>query len=410
LARLGNADLVRGISPCLSLAPSVAETTPTSEVYEALVTACLRTLDAHHWLGDGELGDLRSPLERMRTTAGQVLAEFETVRALTRRAADALDEAAGRVAAVVRRLRGEQPREASAWVTGLTELRHAQGHLLTLKDMRYADRARIDELAAGAETDLASFGRRAVAFLAREDAFAGHHADVDRLVADAEAITTAAEAVPVAGRLEELADGLRTVTEVVASLDIADTTVRTAVLERVAEALGGVNRARATLDTRRRALLEKETRAGFAAELALLGRTVTGALAAADTPEACDDQLARALAQLEVLESRFAESDDVLGELMEQRTEIHDAFTARRQSLTDARAHRAEQLAAAAERALEAIARRCAALPDADAVSTYFVSDPLIVKVRRTADDLRALGDPGRAEELDGRIRTARQE
>ena len=410
LARLGNADLVRGISDCLSLARSVAETTPTSEVYEALVTACLRTLDAHHWLGDGELGDLRSPLERMRTTAGQVLAEFETVRALTRRAADALDEAAGRVAAVVRRLRGEQPREASAWVTGLTELRHAQGHLLTLKDMRYADRARIDELAAGAEADLASFGQRAVAFLAREDAFAGHHADVDRLVADAEAITTAAEAVPVAGRLEELADGLRTVTEVVASLDIADTTVRTAVLERVAEALGGVNRARATLDTRRRALLEKETRAGFAAELALLGRTVTGALAAADTPEACDDQLARALAQLEVLESRFAESDDVLGELMEQRTEIHDAFTARRQSLTDARAHRAEQLAAAAERALEAIARRCAALPDADAVSTYFASDPLIVKVRRTADDLRALGDPGRAEELDGRIRTARQE
>ncbi|CAL9392702.1 DNA repair ATPase [Streptomyces sp. enrichment culture] len=410
LARLGNADLVHGISDCLSLARSVAETTPTTEVYEALVTACVRTLDAHHWLGDGELGDLRSPLERMRTTAGQVLAEFETVRALTRHAADALDEAAARVAAVVRRLRGEQPREAAAWVTGLTELRHAQGHLLTLKDMRYADRARIGELAAGAEADLASFGRRAVDFLAREDAFAAHHADVERLVADAEAVTTAAEAAPVAARLEELADGLRTVTEVVASLDIADTTVRTAVLERVAEALGGVNRARATLDTRRRALLERETRAAFAAELALLGRTVTGALAAADTPEACDEQLARALAQLEVLESRFAESDDVLGELMDQRTGIHDAFTARRQSLTDARAHRAEQLAAAADRALEAVARRSAALADADAVSTYFASDPLVDKVRRTADELRELGDPVRAEELDGRLRTARQE
>ncbi|MEU3948579.1 DNA repair ATPase [Streptomyces sp. NPDC029526] len=410
LARLGNADLVRGISDCLSLARSVAETTPTTEVHQALVTACVRTLDAHHWLGDADLGDLRSPLERMRGTAEQVLAEFETVRSLTRHAADALDEAAGRVAAVVRRLRGEQPREAAAWVTGLTELRHAQGHLLTLKDLRYADRARIDELAAGAEADLASFGRRAVDFLAREDAFAAHHADVERLVADAEAITTAAGAAPVAARLEELADGLRTVTEVVGSLDIADTTVRTAVLERVAEALGGVNRARATLDTRRRALLDRETRAGFAAELALLGRTVTGALAAADTPEACDDQLARALAQLEVLESRFAESDDVLGELMDQRTAIHEAFTARRQSLTDARAHRAEQLATAAERALEAVARRSAALADADAVSTYFASDPLIVKVRRTADELRALGDRVRAEELDGRIRTARQE
>ncbi|MEU7467625.1 DNA repair ATPase [Streptomyces sp. NPDC044984] len=410
LARVGNADLVRGISDCLSLARSVTETTPTTEVYTALVAACVRALDAHHWLGDTGLGDLRTPLEEMRATSDQVLAEFETVRDLTVRAADALDEAADRIASVVRRLRGEQPREAAAWVTGLTELRHAQGHLLTLKEMRYADHARIDALADGAGADLASFGQRAIAFLAREDAFAAHHADVERLVADAGAITTAAEAVPVATRLDELADGLGTVTEVVAGLDIADTTVRTAVLERVAEAMGGVNRARATLDARRRALLDREARAGLAAELALLGQTVTGALAAARTPEACDERLTPVLARLEALESRFAEFDDVLGELADRRTEIHEAFSARKQSLSDARARRAEQLASAAVRVLETVTRRSAALPDADAVSTYFASDPLVAKVRRTADELRELGDRGRAEELDGRLRSAHQE
>ncbi|MER7484406.1 DNA repair ATPase [Streptomyces sp. NPDC126497] len=410
LARVGNADLVRGVSDCLSLARSVAETTPTTEVYTALVAACARALDAHHWLGDSELGDLRTPLEQMRATADQVLAEFETVRDLTGRAAAALDEAADRIASVVRRLRGEQPREAAAWVAGLTELRHAQGHLLTLKEMRYADHARIDALAEGAGADLASFGQRAIAFLAREDAFAAHHADVERLVADAESVTTAAEAAPVAGRLDELADGLGTVTEVVAGLDIADATVRTAVLERIAGATGGVNRARATLEARRRSLLDREARAGLAAELALLGQTVTGALAAADTPETCDEQLTRVLAQLESLESRFAEFDDVLGELADRRTEIYEAFSARKQGLSDARARRAEQLAAAAGRVLETVARRCAALPDADAVSTYFASDPLVAKVRRTAEELRALGDRVRAEELDGRLRSARQE
>ncbi|MEV0299658.1 DNA repair ATPase [Streptomyces prasinus] len=410
LDRVGNADLVRGISDCLSLVRSVTETTPTTEVYEALAAACVRTADAHHWLTDPELGDLRSTLEEMRTTAEQVLAEFETVRDLGRRAAAALDEAASRIGSVVRRLRGEQPREAAAWVAGITELRHAQGHLLTLKEMRYADHARIDALADEAGADLASFGRRAVAHLAHEDAFAAHHADVEHLVADAERIGTAAEAVPVAARLDELADGLRTVTEVVAGLDIGDATVRTAVLERVAEALGGVNRARATLDARRRGLRDREARAGFTAELALLGQTVTGALASAADPEACDEQLTRVLAQLETLESRFAEFDDVLGELAEQRTEIYEAFAARKQSLTDARARRAEQLASAAERVLETVARRSAALADTDEVSTYFASDPLVAKVRRTAGELRDLGDRVRAEELDGRLRSARQE
>ncbi|MER7838747.1 DNA repair ATPase [Streptomyces sp. NPDC096040] len=410
LARVGNADLVRGISDCLSITRAVAESTPTGEVYEALAAACVRAADTHHWLGEPELGDLREPLTQVRATAEQVLTEFETVQALTRQAADALTEADARIAAVVRRLRGEAPRGAAAWVTGLTELRHAQGHLLTLKDMRYADTARIDELATATEADLAAFGQRAVTHLAREEAFAEHLADVEQFVAEAESIATVAEATPVSARLDELTDGLHTVTEVVAGLDIGDATVRTAVLERIAEVLGGANRARATLDGRRRDLLDREGRAAFAAESALLGQTVTGALAAADSPETCDEQLAGVLVQIENLESRFAEFDDFLGALADKRDEVHEAFAARKQTLADARARRAERLADSAARVLGTVTRRAAALADADAVPTYFTSDPLPAKVRRTIDELRALGDQVRAEELDGRLKAARQE
>ena len=410
LARVGNADLVRGISDCLSITRAVAETTPTSEVYEALAAACVRAADSYHWLSEPEFGDLYGPLTQIRVTAEQVLAEFETVQALTRQATDALDDAAARIAAVVRRLRGEAPRGAAAWVTGLAELRHAQGHLLTLKDMRYADTARIDDLAADVETDLTAFGQRAVTHLAREDAFADHQIEIEQLVVDAEAIATAAEAAPLSARLDDLTDQLRTVTEVVAGLDIGDATVRTSVLERIAEALGEANRARATLDGRRRELLDREGRAEFAAEFALLSQTITGGLAAADRPEACDEQLARLLVQLENLESRFAEFDDFLGELADKRDEIHEVFSARKQTLTDARAHRAERLADSANRVLKTVSRRAATLADTDAVATYFTSDPMPAKVRRIADDLRELGDQVRAEEVDGRLKSARQE
>lgn len=413
LARVGNADLVRGISDCLSIAGAVAGTTPTSEGYEALVAACDRTADTCHWLADPGLGDLHEPLTRVRTTAGQVLTEFGTVRALTRQAADALGEAADRAARVVRRLRGEVPRGAAAWVSGLTELRQAHGHLLTLKDMRYADTARIDELAADVEAGLASFGQRAVAHLARDDAFADQHADVERLLADAAALTTVAGAAPVAARIDELTGALGTVTEVVAGLDIGDATVRTAVLERISEVLAGVNRARAVLDGRRRELHGHEGRAEFAAESALLGQAVTGALASADSPEACDEHLARLLLQVENLEARFARSadfGDFLGELADRREEIHEAFSVRKQNLADARARRAERLADSAGRILATVARRARALADEDAVATYFGSDPMPAQVRRIAAELRALGDRVRAEELDGRLEAARQE
>ncbi|AYC36471.1 DNA repair ATPase [Streptomyces griseorubiginosus] len=409
LARVGNADLVRGISDCLSLTRAVAGTTPTSEMYEALLAACVRVADSHHWLGDPALGDLYEPLGRLRITAAQVLSEFETVQDLTRRAADALAEASASIAAVVRRLRGEPPRSAAAWVSGLVELRQSQGHLLALRDVRYVDTARLDGLAAEVEADLASFAQRAITHLAREDAFTGFRSDVERLVAEAEALTTVAGSAPLVARLDELTDGLRTVTETVAGLDIGDATVRTAILERVAGILGGVNRARATLDGRRRALLADEQRAAFAAEFALLGQSFTGALASADSPDACDDQLARMLVQVEDLESRFSEFDDFLGHLADLREEIHEAFSARRQTLADDLARRCEHLAGSALRVLETVTRRAVTLADADAVATYFTSDPMPAKVRRVAAELRALGDQGRAEELDGRLRSARQ-
>ncbi|MFE6490170.1 DNA repair ATPase [Streptomyces sp. NPDC057748] len=410
LARVGNADLVRGISDCLALAHSAAETTPTAAVYAQLVADCTRATDRYHWLTDAELGELAAPLAELKATAEQVLAEFETVRELTRQAADALDETADRLTALVRRIRGEAPRSAAAWVNQLTELRRTHGHLATLAEMRYADTERIAELSAATDADLESAAQRAVAFLGRDDAFTGYHESITALTAEASELATVADAAALGERLNGMTDGLSTVTDVVAGLDIGDTTVRTSILERIAEVLGGVNRARATLEARRRELLDHEGRAEFAAEFALLGQAVTGAIAAADTPDACDDQLSKLLLQLENLESRFAEFDDFLAELAERRTEVYEAFSARKQTLQDARARRAERLAQSAARVLETVSRRLTALEDLDAVNTFLASDPMAAKIRRTADELRELGDPVRAEELDGQLLAARQE
>ncbi|MZE54204.1 DNA repair ATPase [Streptomyces sp. SID5770] len=410
LARIGNADLVRGVSDCLSIARQATELTPAGEVYEALVAACERAADVHHWLGDPETGDLRTPLTALRDTAGQVLDEFATVTTLTWQAADALAEATERIARLVRRVRGEAPATAEEWISRITELRQTQGHLITLKEMRYADAGAVDALAADVESDIAAAGRRAVAFLRGEDAFAAQHAEAERLAAEAGEVATVAETGPVGELIDGRTTGLRTLSEIIAGLDIGDATVRTAILGRVADVLGVLNRARAVLAARRAELLDREGRAEFAAEFALLGQAVTGALAAADTPDHCDDQLGLLLLQLENLESRFAEHDGFLDDIAERRTEIHDAFTARKQSLQDARARRAERLAGSADRVLETIARRAATLTGPDEVHTYFASDPMVAKVRRTAAELRELGDQVRAEELEGRLGAARQE
>lgn len=410
LERIGNAELVQGVSECLSVARIAEDMEPSTEVFEALIASCRRVLDRFHWLGEEEFGDLAGPLSEVRGTAERVLDEFETVQELTEQAAETLRRTEEKVTALIRRSRGETPRSAEGWVTRLTDLRRAQGQAATLREMRYVDTDRIDAVDESLGEEIASVGRRTVSFLEQDDAFDGYHSEVERLVEEAEALEAVSAATAVGERIAEQTEGLQVVTEVIGSLDIGDAQVRTRILERISEVMAGVNRARATLDSRRKELLALEGRAEFAAEFALLGQAITGAIAAADTPDGCDEQLGRIMLQLENLESRFAEFDDFLQELSDKREDVYEAFSTRKQALVDERSRRADRLASSAERVLEGVHRRIATLSTLEDINTYFASDAMVARLRRTSEEMRALGETVRAEELDGQILAARQE
>ncbi|MFG2908296.1 DNA repair ATPase [Kitasatospora sp. NPDC048286] len=409
LARIGNADLVRGLADCLALARLAAAGADTPAGHQAVLAACTRTADRHHWLGQSGLGDLAAPLAEIRDTARQVVAEYEAVAQLTAHAARRTDEAAEHVEGLLRTARGETLADAAEWVDRLAALRRAQGRVEALRELPRADVQRIDALAAHLAEGLAEAADRAVVQLAEPTAFEPHRRRAGELAERCSAIATAAEAEPLGLELGSQSEALQTVSELVGTLDLADATTRTAILDRLADVLGLLNRARSVLTVRRRELRTREAAAEFAAETALLGQATTAALAAADTPEACDEQLGRLLLRIEQLETRFADAAPALGEqLTARRTEIHDALTARRQHLLEERARRADRLAASAERILDTLHRRLAALDSAEEIEAAFAADPTAVKLRDLAGQLTALGDRVRAEELAGRLRAAR--
>ncbi|WP_169743146.1 DNA repair ATPase, partial [Glycomyces tenuis] len=333
--RIGNAEAVRAVSDALSVARMVREMRPGQAVFEALIAAATRCLDDYPWLGDEGLFALDETLRSVRDTAEAVLDEYATVAELTAEAGKALAQAETDTLKLLRRARGEAPKSAEQWVGLLTELRGAQGHLVTLRDLRYVDTERIDGMEAELGECLDGTGRRAVAFLEREDAFAPYFAEIGELEHKAERIETVAGSAPLVEDLDARQHGLETLTEVVSTLEIGDATVRTAILGRVSEVLAAVNRTRATLAARRRELSVGEGRAEFAAEYALLGQAVTAALAAANTPADCDEQLGRLLLTVENLETRFADFDDFLAQLADKRTDVYEAFSSRKQNLLD---------------------------------------------------------------------------
>lgn len=410
LEKIGNADLVRGISDLLSLRRAIEDQKPTLRIYEDLIAATTRSIDAYHWLGSPEAGDLLASLREVLATSELIVGEFEKVEALQGEAARAVAGAETDLAALVQSFRPADWKEVDRFVSGLRDLRTLRGRAISLREMRYADLARLDALEAETVRQSDALSGAAVELLRTPDALAPYRKQLTDLEAEIGQVATVAQAAPVGERIESLGAGLELLTEVVGALPIADSTVRTAILETIAEVLGQLNRVRALLAGHRKALLEKEGRAEFGAQFKLFSQSVAGAIALADTPEKCDAQLSKLMLRLEEMESRFSELDELLAQLTAKREEVFEVVSARKQALLDARQRRAQSLDQAAGRILDGVRRRSQTFATEDEVNAFFASDPMVAKVRELAGKLRDLTDTVRADEIEGKLKSARQE
>ncbi len=409
--RIGNAELVRGISELMGIARAVSEQAPTRTAYEDLIRQCTRVDDAYFWLADEAAGKLVDDLKGITEAARATLAEFEKFDTIRRDTQRALSQAEGEQRALMTDIASTLWRAPEDFMRALGGLRERRGRLQMLKELRHVDLARIASMDEELLTEQQRVGERALQFLAGEQAFDAQRQGLDKTAADlaAPAITT-----PTLNRLLEGLDaqatGLDLLTEQLGSLPGGDAVVRTAILDRISALYAQINRLRADARNRRKSLGATEAAAEFGAQFKLFGQGVENAIEFADTPEKCDEALTRLLAQLEEIEGRFAEHPQFLADITVKREAVVQALEARRQTLVEARQRRAQAIVEAAGRILEGVPRRVAQFKELAPVHGYFAADPLIAKLRKLIEDLRQLGSAVAADELETRLKTARDQ
>ncbi len=410
LSKVGNADLVRGISEALALVARVRHPEATRQRYEDIVQHVTRMADQFHWLGHAECEALLPTLVQIRQNVEQIIDEFEKVLALRRRADEALTEAKRRVAEIAKRMDHAHWKDVDRFMLGMGQLRAERGHLISLREVRYIDVAALEKLEAGVVALFDEVSKGAVRFLAKNDALAPFARRLDEVLALGHKAVKVADLEPTRKSIEELSRGLEVLAETIATLQVDDPTVRTQILEGLSETFAHMNRVRAELENKKRQLAEGEDKAEFAAQFRLFGQATGTALAMADAPEACDAGLSRLMVQLEELESRFSEHDGFVAELQQKREEVYEAFAGKKQALLDQKQKKIGNLVEAGKRILEGVQRRARAFKGEDELNAYFAADPMVLKLRQLAADLLALGDSVKADELEGRLKAARQE
>ncbi|WKB54068.1 DNA repair ATPase [Eleftheria terrae] len=408
--RIGNAELVRGVSDLVGIARAVREQVPTKAAYEDLIRQCTRVADAYFWLDEPEAGRLADELRQIADGARSTLAEFEKVEGIRRETARALAQAEQEQRVLATDIASTLWRRPEDFVQALNRLRERRGHLQALKELRYAELPRIEAMDAELQAEQQRVGERALQFLAADNAFDSHRRSLDGLAQESAQASTSPALARVLDALDEQAAGLDLLTEQLGSLPGGDAVLRTTILDRISLIYAEINRMRAELRQRRKSLGASEAAAEFGAQFKLFGQAVENALEFADAPEKCDEALTRLLAQLEELEGRFAEQDGFLADIVAKREAVYEAFSARRQALVEARQRRAQGLLEAGGRILDGVPRRVAQMKELAEVHGYFAADPLLAKLRKLVDDLRALGAAVAADDLDTRLKTARDQ
>src|SRR5690606_24092881 len=107
MARIGNAELVRGISDLYSLAREIEATDVSLQRYELLAQGSQRLFDLHYWLADRDCGDTGAVVREIAATSEAVLDEYEKVEDIRRQSTRAMAQAQTRQQELLGGLRPE---------------------------------------------------------------------------------------------------------------------------------------------------------------------------------------------------------------------------------------------------------------------------------------------------------------
>ena len=311
------------------------------------------------------------------------------------------------ILATIRRKRFDHVND---FVSSLADLRRSRGEAIALRDLRYSDSALVDALEKEIVEQADRLAHRCVQFLLQPAALQPYEqrvrddaAKIDALERVADARQLEADVTASAGELEMLID-------IVSNLKIDDATHRITIIDNISAIFAQVNTARAALKRKTKELLSVEGVAEFNSQLRLLNQSVVNFLDVSDSPEKCDEFLTKLMVQIEELEGRFAEFDEFVVQLTEKREEVYNAFDSRKVQLVEARNQRTAALQNAAERILKGIKSRVETLSSINDIHGYFASDLMIEKVRGLVAQLQELGDTVKADDIQSRLKTVRED
>lgn len=410
LGKIGNAELVRGISDLYFICREIDNQSVSSQLYSKLSEDTRRLFDSYFWLNDSQNLSFVDVLRGITQTSELVLDEYEKVESIRRQSASAMREAISTQKDLLAKLYPDSWQETQEFIDALNAINLQLGQLVTLRSYRYIDLEQISAMEKELKERQLVVSSATAEFLASEKALQPFAIKIDNIEKLLSKVTIAVELNEPLNVTAQMSADLDMLSQLIASLKFDDITLQTKIVESIAEVYAKLNQTKARINQKRKSLSSVEMVAQFGAQFKLFSQSIASALGLATTPEKCDDELARLSVQLEELENQFNDNETFLNDILAKREEILETFETHKQLLLEERSRRTQALLTAAERILDSIPRRTAKFTNQTELNAFFVADPLALKIKELTEKLRELSDNVKADDIESRFKSARDQ
>jgi len=410
LYKIGNKDIVKAMAECQELITLLNKEDNYDGLYDDISKQATDVLDSYYWINETNTSSLNIPLLELKTTANAAIDEFEKVVQLKKSATIATTKVEQDISYLFDKIKHSSFKSIDDFVEVLTRLRGAQGATISLKDIRYTNTSRIEELSADISEQTEHISRRCVSFLLDEKALLPYHNRLKEKATVLEKINKVVEAKGLEEDINQISTDLEMLIDIVNNLQIDDTSHSTAIIDTISLLFAEINQLKAGLKRKAKSLNESESKADFIAQLKLFDQSIINFIDIANTPEKCDEYLTKLSVQLEELEGKFADFDEYITQIIEKREEVYAAFETRKNALVEAKNKKAITLQTAAERILGSISKKAATFRNAEEINGYFASDLMVSKIQSIIKQLKEIDEIGKAETLESNLKSSKEE
>ncbi len=410
MARIGNNALVRGISDLRSIYNLLRTEHIYLGLYHDLVRKVTATLDIHYWLDNREVFDPQEVLLDVQSTANSAIDEYEKVVQMRKNTEEKLREAEQGTQELISSISTMEFDGVEKYVQALSQLQIKRGEIISLKDLRYVELARVEKIEKIVTEYHNTLSNDCVDFLLREDALIPFDQKLDSIEQRIPDMKKTTEIDELGQDLGGVNGSLDLLTELVNTLKIEDATQTARIIENLSGIYARVNQIKALFNKQRKSLLSQEVMLEFTAQFKLINQSVTNFLDQAATPEKCEDLLTRVMIQIEELEGKFSDFDEYIEKLAAKREEVYSTFNNKKIQLEEALNKKTNRMLSSANRILNGISNRINTLKSVEEINGYFASDRMVLKTRELVSQLFELGDSIKAEDIASRLKSVQQD